>query len=78
MKPFVQEIFVVDEGNYTGHVFAGLAALELGRYAEAKEHYKTAIASQPDEPLAWKVCHYTCTITCVLVLQLAAWCVKEL
>ena len=45
----------MDEGNYMGHVFAGLAGLELGRYEEAKQHYKTAIAAQPDEPLAWKV-----------------------
>jgi tetratricopeptide (TPR) repeat protein len=51
---FLQEIFAVDEGNYMGHVFAGLAGLELGRYTEAKQHYKTAIAAQPDEPLAWK------------------------
>ena len=51
----MQEIFAVDEGNYMGHVFAGLAGLELGRYAEAKQHYKTAISTQPDEPLAWKV-----------------------
>ena len=45
----------MDEGNYTGHVFAGLAALEMGRHADAKQHYKTAITSHPDEPLAWKV-----------------------
>ena len=62
----VQEIFAVEEGNYTGHVFAGLAGLELGRYAEAKQHYKTAIASQPAEQLAWKVIH-ACTYTCTLV-----------
>ena len=48
------------------HVFAGLAGLELGRYADAKQHYKTAIASQPDEPLAWKVrrCVYHCALHC--------------
>ena len=70
---FLQEIFAVDEGNYMGHVFAGLAGLELGRYTEAKQHYKTAIAAQPDEPLAWKVVlKPTCildVIICSVVLQ---------
>jgi len=36
-------------------VFAGLAALKLSEYKEAKEYYKTAITSQPEGPLAWKV-----------------------
>lgn len=45
----------MDGENYMGHVFAGVAALELGRHAEAKGHYKTAIAAQPQEALAWKV-----------------------
>lgn len=45
----------MDGGNYMAHVFAGLASLELGQYTEAKQHYKTAITTQPDEPLAWKV-----------------------
>ena len=48
----------MDEDNYTAHVFAGLAALELGRYRNAKEHYKSAVASQPTEQLAWKVRKY--------------------
>ena len=51
----IQEIFSIDEANYMGHVFAGLADLELGRFEQAKQHYKTAIAAQPDESLAWKV-----------------------
>ena len=38
-----------------GHVFAGLAASELGRPAEARQHYRTAISLLPSEPLAWKV-----------------------
>lgn len=42
-------------------MFAGLAALEQGRHADAKQHYKTAITSQPDEPLAWKVAHLVFT-----------------
>ena len=50
-----QEIFVLDESNYTAHVFAGLAALELGSHGEARQHYKTAIGAQPQEQLAWKV-----------------------
>ena len=45
----------MDERNYTAHVFAGLAASELGRVGEAKEHYKSAIAVQPTDQLAWKV-----------------------
>ena len=37
------------------HVFAGLAARELAHQQRAREHYKTAIALQPEEQLAWKV-----------------------
>lgn len=37
------------------HVFAGLAAVELDRPVEARQHYKTAITAQPTDPLAWKV-----------------------
>ena len=48
------------------HVFAGLAAIELGRLAEAKQHYKTAIAAQPNDPLAWKV---HCSSLCVCGLK---------
>ena len=51
----MQEIFAAEEGNYVGHVFAGLAAIELGRPDQAREHYKTALAAQPGDPLAWKV-----------------------
>ena len=52
---FLQEVFELDGSNYTAHVFAGLAALELGNYDESKQHYKTAIGVQPEEQLAWKV-----------------------
>ena len=45
----------MEEGNYMSHVFAGLAATELGQAAEARQHYRTAITLQPSEPLAWKV-----------------------
>lgn len=57
----------MDEDNYTAHVFAGLAALELGSYRDAKQHYKSAIASQPAEQLAWKV--RECYMFCVLYLR---------
>ena len=42
-----------------GHVFAGLAELELGRHEVAKQHYKNAITTQPNESLAWKVIDVT-------------------
>ena len=48
---------MLDDSNYTAHVFAGLAASELANQQEAREHYKTAIALQPEEQLAWKVCN---------------------
>ena len=50
-------MFLLDDSNYTAHVFAGLAASELANRQEAREHYKTAIALQPEEQLAWKVCN---------------------
>ncbi len=56
-----QEVFKRDEGNYTAHVFAGVASLELHRGKEARGHYKAAIEAQPEEPLAWKVPHYKIT-----------------
>ena len=58
----MQEIFAAEEGNYMGHVFAGLAAIELGRPDQAREHYKTAIAAQPGDPLAWKVNKIICNV----------------
>lgn len=57
----------MDEDNYTAHVFAGLAALELGSYRNAKEHYKRAIAGQPAEQLAWKVREYC--VLCVVCVR---------
>ncbi len=48
-------MFRLDDKNYTGLVFAGLAALKLCEYEEARGYYKSAIACQPDGPLAWKV-----------------------
>ena len=48
---------MLDDSNYTAHVFAGLAASELTHRQEAREHYKTAIALQPEDQLAWKVCN---------------------
>lgn len=52
---YLQTLFQLDALNYNGHVFAGLACLQLGKYEESKQYYKTAIAQQPDGPLAWKV-----------------------
>jgi len=49
-----QEVFSLDDSNYMAHVFAGLAARELAHQQRAREHYKTAIALQPEEQLAWK------------------------
>jgi len=48
-------VFSLDDSNYMAHVFAGLAARELAHQQRAREHYKTAIALQPEEQLAWKV-----------------------
>ena len=58
-------MFNKDSSNYNGHVFAGLASLQLGHHDDAKRHYKTAIDVQPDNPLAWKVCFFVLTILCV-------------
>ncbi len=44
-----------DPSHYNGNVFAGLASLQLGQHDDARRHYKTAIETQPDNPLAWKV-----------------------
>ena len=52
---FLQEVFSLDESNYTAHVFAGLAELELGHPQQAGQHYRTAVGLQPGEQLAWKV-----------------------
>ena len=52
----VQAVFAIDGLNYHAHVFAGLAALELGKRAAAKEHYRTAITVNTEDPFAWKVC----------------------
>ena len=48
-------VFTIDASNYQAHVFAGLAALQLGRQPEAKQHYQSAIDIAPQEQLAWKV-----------------------
>ena len=48
-------VFAIDANNYHAHVFAGLAALQLGKQQEAKQHYKSAINIAPQEQLAWKV-----------------------
>ena len=48
-------MFVIDASNYQAHVFAGLAALQLGKQQEARQHYQSAIAIAPHEQLAWKV-----------------------
>lgn len=45
----------MDDRNYTGLVFAGLASLKLGQYNESREYYRTAVSVQPEGPLAWKV-----------------------
>lgn len=50
-----QMVFAIDASNYQAHVFAGLAALQLGRQEEAKQHYQSAITIAPHEQLAWKV-----------------------
>ncbi len=44
-----------DASNYNGNVFAGLASLQLSRHDDARRHYKRAIETQPENPLAWKV-----------------------
>ncbi len=51
-----QDVFVRDAINYNGNVFAELACLQLGRHDNARCHYSTAIETQPENPLAWKVC----------------------
>ena len=63
-------------------MFAGLAASELGRVGEAKEHYKSAIAAQPTDQLAWKVrgnwlwCSASiCVCVCVCVCACVCVCV---
>jgi len=48
-------LFRIDEKNYTGLVFAGLAHLRLGEYGESRQCYRTAVDLQPEGPLAWKV-----------------------
>ena len=48
-------VFAIDASNYQAHVFAGLAALQLGKQQEAKQHYQSAIDIAPQEQLAWKV-----------------------
>lgn len=53
-----QMVFAIDASNYQAHVFAGLAALQLGKQQEAKQHYKSAITISPEEQLAWKVVAY--------------------
>ena len=50
-----QMVFALDASNYQAHVFAGLAALQLGKQQEAKQHYQSAINIAPQEQLAWKV-----------------------
>lgn len=49
-----QMVFDIDASNYQAHVFAGLAALQLGKQEEAKLHYQSAISIAPQEQLAWK------------------------
>ena len=53
---YPQDVFIRDASNYNGNVFAGLACLQLSRHDDARRHYSTAIETQPDNPLAWKVC----------------------
>ena len=55
----MQALFRLEEKHYHGLVFAGLASLKLGQYAEARQYYRDAVAAQPKEPLAWKVCKAT-------------------
>ena len=50
-----QMVFAIDASNYQAHVFAGLAALQLGKQQVAKQHYHSAIDIAPQEQLAWKV-----------------------
>lgn len=48
-------MFSLEENNYTALVFAGKAALGLGKREEAKQFYKKAIAVNTEDQLAWKV-----------------------
>jgi len=40
--------------NYNANVFLGLALLHLNQTEESEQAYRKAIASSPDQPLAWQ------------------------
>ncbi|KAJ3501664.1 hypothetical protein NLJ89_g9238 [Agrocybe chaxingu] len=53
-KKHASQVLDFEPDNYNGHVFLGLALLELGENDESEQIYRKAIELNPTQPLAWQ------------------------